>query len=100
MNKKLNYFITGGTGSFSKEFIKNLVKKKNFKKIIVFSRDEFKQEKLKEQDYVRQNFSKFRFFIGDVRDIDFLRKVFNKEVIITWICNCNCFLVVFKCSSY
>ena len=28
MNKKLNYFITGGTGSFSKAFIKNLIKKK------------------------------------------------------------------------
>lgn len=80
MNKKLNYFITGGTGSFSKEFIKNLVKKKNFKKIIVFSRDEFKQEKLKEQDYVRQNFSKFRFFIGDVRDIDRLRSAIQEDV--------------------
>ena len=46
--KKLNYFITGGTGSFGKEFIINLLKKKMASKIIIFSRDEFKQLKLKE----------------------------------------------------
>ena len=36
--------ITGGTGSFGNDFIKNILKNKlSFKKIIVFSRDEFKQ---------------------------------------------------------
>ena len=34
-NKKKTYFITGGTGSFSKKFIKNLIKKNSAKKIII-----------------------------------------------------------------
>ena len=55
MKKKLNYFITGGTGSFSKKFIQNLVKINNFNKIIIFSRDEFKQEKLKELDFIKES---------------------------------------------
>ena len=38
-----SYFITGGTGSFGKAFIRNLINSKKFKKIIIFSRDEFKQ---------------------------------------------------------
>ena len=80
MNKKLNYFITGGTGSFSKAFIKNLIKRKNYKKIIIFSRDEYKQEKLKEIEYIKKNVSKFRFFIGDVRDIDRLRSAIQEDI--------------------
>ena len=37
-------FITGGTGSFGKRFVKTIVKKfKKIKKIIIFSRDELKQ---------------------------------------------------------
>ena len=80
MKKKLNYFITGGTGSFSKKFIQNLVKINNFNKIIIFSRDEFKQEKLKELDFIKNNFLKFRFFIGDVRDIDRLRSAIQENI--------------------
>ena len=80
MSKKLNYFITGGTGSFSKAFIKNLIKRKNYKKIIIFSRDEYKQEKLKEIEYIKKNISKFRFFIGDVRDIDRLRSAIQEDI--------------------
>ena len=61
--------ITGGTGSFGKSFIKFLLKKKNFKKIIIFSRDELKQFELRnELDNFDQN--KIRFFLGDVRDKD------------------------------
>jgi UDP-N-acetylglucosamine 4,6-dehydratase/5-epimerase len=66
--KKLNYFITGGTGSFSKEFIIQLLKKNIANKIIVYSRDEFKQLKLKEHKLINKNIKKMRFFIGDVRD--------------------------------
>ena len=73
MIKKLNYFITGGTGSFARAFIKKLTDYENYKKIIIFSRDEFKQEKLKNLDFVRKNIKKFRFFIGDVRDLERLR---------------------------
>ena len=41
--KKLNYFITGGTGSFSNSFIERIIKK-SFNKIIIYSRDEYKQD--------------------------------------------------------
>ena len=57
--------ITGGTGSFGKEFIRTLLERYNPKKIIIFSRDEMKQwemAKLFEGD------DRVRFFIGDVRD--------------------------------
>ena len=46
---KKTYFITGGTGSFAKKFIRLLIDKKLAKKIIVFSRDEYKQLMMQER---------------------------------------------------
>ncbi|WP_440931130.1 UDP-N-acetylglucosamine 4,6-dehydratase (inverting) [Candidatus Pelagibacter sp.] len=60
-------FISGGTGSFGKEFCKYLVKKYVPKKIIVFSRDELKQKEMSD-DLMYNERKIFRFFIGDVRD--------------------------------
>ncbi len=56
--------VTGGTGSFGKAFVKKVLKEFEPKKIIVYSRDEFKQYQM------AQMFpsDKLRFFIGDVRD--------------------------------
>lgn len=56
--------VTGGTGSFGKAFVKKVLKEYEPKKIIVYSRDEFKQYQM------AQMFpsDKLRFFIGDVRD--------------------------------
>ncbi len=60
--------ITGGTGSFGKQFIKTILERyPNVKKIIIFSRDELKQFELK-QKYPLKDFPQLRFFIGDVRD--------------------------------
>lgn len=56
--------ITGGTGSFGKALVTELIKHHNCKEIIVFSRDELKQFELKSQ----LNSSKVSFRIGDVRD--------------------------------
>ncbi len=58
--------ITGGTGSFGKQFTRRILSEYRPKKLIIFSRDEYKQ-------YVMaREFEKFtkklRFFIGDVRD--------------------------------
>ena len=65
--KNSSILITGGTGTFGKSFIKFLMKKKfPFSKIIVFSRDEFKQHQLSQE----LNSSKLRFWIGDIRDKD------------------------------
>ena len=61
-------FVTGGTGSFGSNFIKNLLIKSKPKKLICFSRDELKQFKL-QQDLKKINSQNcLRFFIGDVRD--------------------------------
>ncbi len=60
-------FITGGTGSFGKHLTLTLLKKYNPKKIIIFSRDEFKQFEF--QNEIDKKFhKKIRFFIGDIRD--------------------------------
>ena len=53
----MNILITGGTGSFGKKFLdKILQKKNNFRKIIVFSRDEYKQHILKKRFSNNKNF--------------------------------------------
>jgi UDP-N-acetylglucosamine 4,6-dehydratase/5-epimerase len=57
--------VTGGTGSFGKYFIKYLLKNYNVKKILIYSRDEFKQFHMKEQFNSNK---KLRFLIGDIRD--------------------------------
>ena len=56
--------ITGGTGTFGQMMINYLLKRKDIKKIIVYSRDEFKQRQMKE----KIDSKKLRYFIGDIRD--------------------------------
>ncbi|MBQ4849031.1 UDP-N-acetylglucosamine 4,6-dehydratase (inverting) [Pseudoalteromonas sp. MMG012] len=62
--------ITGGTGSFGKKYVKTLLARYKPKKIIVFSRDELKQFEM-QQDY---HHPCMRYFIGDVRDQNRLRR--------------------------
>jgi UDP-N-acetylglucosamine 4,6-dehydratase len=60
--------ITGGTGSFGKKFIETILSRySKVKKIIIFSRDELKQSELR-QKYPEYEYPQLRFFIGDVRD--------------------------------
>ena len=60
--------ITGGTGSFGKEFINRILTDyDDFKKIIIYSRDELKQFELR-QKFSKDVIKRLRFFIGDVRD--------------------------------
>jgi len=72
-NKSL--LITGGTGSFGTFFTRYLLKKTDIRRVIIYSRDEYKQFEF------RKNFAEFdnrlRFFIGDVRDYDRLRRAFH-----------------------
>jgi UDP-N-acetylglucosamine 4,6-dehydratase (inverting) len=71
--------ITGGTGSFGKKFTQMIFEKYNPKKIIIYSRDEFKQDVMK-KEYIQKypdQLSKLRFFIGDVRDKDRLYRAFK-----------------------
>ena len=69
-NKKI--LLTGGTGSFGNEFVSQLLSRRKFKGIIrIYSRDEFKQY---EMARVFKNDKRLRFFIGDVRDKDRLKR--------------------------
>ena len=67
--------ITGGTGSFGKAFAKYVLENYNPKKIIIYSRDEFKQFIM--QNEFKEYKSKLRFFIGDVRDKERLMLAFE-----------------------
>lgn len=70
--------ITGGTGSFGKNFAKHLQKNSGLKKLIIFSRDEFKQSELKKEFKTEGlGVEGVRFFIGDVRDIARLERAFH-----------------------
>ncbi|MCR4678891.1 MAG: UDP-N-acetylglucosamine 4,6-dehydratase (inverting) [Lachnospiraceae bacterium] len=69
LNNKV-ILVTGGTGSFGKAFTKYVLNNYDPKKIIIYSRDEFKQF-IMQNDFKKEfpdKFSKLRFFIGDVRD--------------------------------
>ena len=68
--------VTGGTGSFGNQFITYVLEHYEPKKIIVYSRDEYKQFIMANK--FKQYKDKLRFFIGDVRDKERLRKVFEK----------------------
>ena len=69
---KKTILITGGTGSFGKKLLKKILKF-NFKQINILSRDEKKQEDLRNEI----NNSKIKFFIGDVRDEESMHGAFK-----------------------
>ena len=65
--------ITGGTGSFGKEFVKIILHKyPDIKRIVIYSRDEQKQYQMA-NDYPASKYPQMRFFIGDVRDAERLK---------------------------
>ena len=69
-----SYLITGGTGSFGRAFLKRLISKnKKIKRIVIFSRDELKQSELQNL-YPKSKFIFLRFFLGDVRDYERLKR--------------------------
>ena len=67
--------VTGGTGSFGNAFTKYVLEHYEPKKIIIYSRDEFKQFNMANK--FRKYNDKLRFFIGDVRDRDRLYRAFD-----------------------
>ncbi|NBG89531.1 UDP-N-acetylglucosamine 4,6-dehydratase (inverting) [Isachenkonia alkalipeptolytica] len=78
LNNK-SILITGGSGSFGKKFTEMMLEKYEPKKIIIYSRDEFKQDVMKKEFTQKfpENVSKLRFFIGDVRDKERLYRAFK-----------------------
>lgn len=78
LNNK-SILITGGTGSFGKQFTEMILKNYDPKKIIIYSRDEFKQDVMRKYfvEKYPERISKLRFFIGDVRDKDRIYRAFK-----------------------
>ena len=66
--------ITGGTGSFGKCFTRYALKNYHPKKIIIYSRDEYKQFVMSNESPFKENAQIMRFFIGDVRDKERLER--------------------------
>lgn len=62
--------ITGGTGSFGKQYTKTLLSRYKPSRLVIYSRDELKQFEMQQQF----NDACMRYFIGDVRDVDRLRQ--------------------------
>ena len=65
--------VTGGTGSFGKQFVRTILRNFQPRKLIIYSRDELKQFEM-QQDFPQDC---MRFFLGDVRDADRLVQAFN-----------------------
>jgi len=68
--------VTGGTGSFGHQFVTYVLDHYNPKKIIIYSRDEFKQFIMQNEYKNHPQYNKLRFFIGDVRDKERLYRAF------------------------
>jgi UDP-N-acetylglucosamine 4,6-dehydratase len=73
LNNK-SVLITGGTGSLGKELTKTILKKwPQVKRLVIYSRDEQKQFQMA-QEFPENEFPSIRYFIGDVRDLERLKR--------------------------
>ncbi len=77
LNNK-SILVTGGTGSFGNKFISTVLERwPDVKRMVVYSRDEQKQFEMA-QRFPREKYPSIRFFIGDVRDYDRLKRAFER----------------------
>jgi len=69
--------ITGGTGSLGKALTQTILAQwPNIKRLVIYSRDEQKQFQMA-QEYSEKDYPAIRYFIGDVRDLDRLKRAFT-----------------------
>ena len=72
--------VTGGTGSFGKKFVEIMLRDYHPQRLVVFSRDELKQHEMRTAG---PDHPSMRYFIGDVRDVERLKRAFSG---VTWWC--------------
>jgi UDP-N-acetylglucosamine 4,6-dehydratase len=75
----LTILITGGTGSFGKKFTKTMLGEYHPRKLIIYSRDELKQHEMRASGFDHPT---LRYFIGDVRDGQRLRRAMHEVDIV------------------
>ena len=76
LNNK-SILITGGTGSLGKELTKTILAKwPKVERLIIYSRDEQKQFQMA-QEFPKEKYDAIRYYIGDVRDLDRMKRAFN-----------------------
>ena len=66
--------ITGGTGSLGKALVHKLLKETSVRRIAILSRDELKQQQMRDE---LGNDDRLRWFLGDIRDLDRLKRAFH-----------------------
>src|SRR5688572_25493426 len=77
MLQNKSILITGGTGSLGKALTKGILQNyPEIKRLVIFSRDEQKQYQMAQQ-YPSDKFPNVRFFIGDVRDYERVKRAFK-----------------------
>src|SRR5665811_1685134 len=74
LNSYKSVLVTGGTGSFGKQFVRTVLAKfPNIERLVVFSRDELKQYDMS-LDISPEKYPAIRYFLGDVREQDRLKR--------------------------
>ena len=69
--------ITGGTGSLGKKLVEIILRESPaVERLVILSRDELKQFEMA-QDFPESKYPCMRYFLGDVRDVDRLKKAFQ-----------------------
>ena len=71
---KESILVTGGTGSFGKKFVEIMLRDYAPHRLVIFSRDELKQHEMRAAGFDDPS---LRYFIGDVRDVERLKRAFS-----------------------
>src|SRR6202045_2910014 len=71
--------VTGGTGSFGKKFVEIMLRDYQPQRLVVFSRDELKQHEMRTSGFDHPS---LRYFIGDVRDVERLKRALSGVTVV------------------
>ncbi len=71
--------VTGGTGSFGKKFVEIMLRDYHPQRLVVFSRDELKQHEMRTAGF---DHASLRYFIGDVRDVERLKRALSGVTVV------------------
>ena len=71
--------VTGGTGSFGKKFVEIMLRDYRPQRLVIFSRDELKQHEMRTSGF---DHASLRYFIGDVRDVERLKRALSGVTVV------------------